>query len=288
MAKQAGVISRTQATSLYLTPGSVRGLLQRHEWLEVHPGVYRSSAVPPAGFDTRVWAAALWLGSDAVVTGAAAATWWRLTEQQPAVVEVTVPPGRNPRSGRGVKVVRRLLDRADVSVHRGLRVADRPFAAVFGAAALGAAGQSVLDRALQRGVTHAQAAAVLTRNPRATGSRLGRLWTAAAQDATASESERRLASLFRRAGISGWQINQWVLTATGWRRADFLFAAAGLLVEVDGWAHHTAPDRFADDRHRQNQLVLQGWIVLRFTWHDITKRPERVVAEVRAALCRRR
>jgi hypothetical protein len=43
-------------------------------------------------------------------------------------------------------------------------------------------------------------------------------------------------------------------------------------------------DRFAQDRVRQNALVLAGWTVLRFTWHDLMSRPQAVVAEIRAAL----
>jgi very-short-patch-repair endonuclease len=57
-------------------------------------------------------------------------------------------------------------------------------------------------------------------------------------------------------------------------------------VEVDGWAWHTDPERFRRDRQRQNALVLAGWTVLRFTWHDLTHRPTEMIAEVRAALGR--
>lgn len=55
-------------------------------------------------------------------------------------------------------------------------------------------------------------------------------------------------------------------------------------VEVDGWAWHSDPARFGRDRHRQNELVLGGWKVLRFTWHDLTHRPTKVIADIRAAL----
>ncbi len=67
---------------------------------------------------------------------------------------------------------------------------------------------------------------------------------------------------------------------------DFAFPAAGVAVEVDGWAWHTTVDRFRTDRARQNALVLTGWTSLRFTWHDLVHRPDALVAEVRAALHR--
>jgi very-short-patch-repair endonuclease len=40
------------------------------------------------------------------------------------------------------------------------------------------------------------------------------------------------------------------------------------------------------DRCRQNQLLLAGWTVLRFTWYDVLHRPAWVVAQVREALLR--
>jgi very-short-patch-repair endonuclease len=56
------------------------------------------------------------------------------------------------------------------------------------------------------------------------------------------------------------------------------------VIEVDGRAHHTTPDRFERDRERQNALVAAGWTVLRFTWRDLTTRPSAVVATVRRML----
>ncbi len=54
-------------------------------------------------------------------------------------------------------------------------------------------------------------------------------------------------------------------------------------MEVDGWARHHTPARFQADRERQNQLVLAGWRVLRFTWADLEE-PASVLGQVRAAL----
>ena len=55
-------------------------------------------------------------------------------------------------------------------------------------------------------------------------------------------------------------------------------------IEIDGWAFHSDADTFRKDRARQNAIVLAGWTVLRFTWHDLTVRPSEVVADIRAAL----
>ncbi|MGE0300837.1 MAG: endonuclease domain-containing protein [Pseudonocardia sp.] len=67
---------------------------------------------------------------------------------------------------------------------------------------------------------------------------------------------------------------------------DGAFVRARIAVEVDGWASHADVDRFRADRRKGNALLAAGWLVLRFTWHDLTTRPLACVAEIRAALDR--
>jgi hypothetical protein len=65
---------------------------------------------------------------------------------------------------------------------------------------------------------------------------------------------------------------------------DLAYPDARLAVELDGYAVHGGADAFQHDRSRQNRLVLLGWTVVRFTWHDVVRRPEYVVATVERAL----
>ncbi|MCO1658270.1 hypothetical protein KDL28_24720 [Pseudonocardia sp. S2-4] len=55
---------------------------------------------------------------------------------------------------------------------------------------------------------------------------------------------------------------------------------------MDGWAWHQDVEHFRADRRKQNALGREGWLPLRFTWHDLTQHPTEVVAEIRAALTR--
>jgi very-short-patch-repair endonuclease len=59
-----------------------------------------------------------------------------------------------------------------------------------------------------------------------------------------------------------------------------------LVIEVDGYAVHR--DRFAEDRRRDAELVRQGFVVLRFTYADLERRPDWVLAVVRDTLRRGR
>ena len=59
-----------------------------------------------------------------------------------------------------------------------------------------------------------------------------------------------------------------------------------LAIELDGREYHDEPDALYRDRSKANAATLDGWRVLRFTWFDVMKRPDWVVATVRAALAR--
>ena len=106
---------------------------------------------------------------------------------------------------------------------------------------------------------------------------------AAAADRAASAAERKLIALLRAAGIRGW-VQHYRLA--GWE-LDFAFPKSRVAVEVDGWAWHQDAQAFRRDRQRQNLIVLAGWTVLRFSWHDLTQRPSAVIGEIRSAHDRR-
>jgi very-short-patch-repair endonuclease len=75
-----------------------------------------------------------------------------------------------------------------------------------------------------------------------------------------------------------------VNTRVGGFEVDFVWARAGVVVEVDGYAYHRSPEAMTTDHERDVALVLSGFRVLRFTWHDVTKRASYVAKSVRRAL----
>jgi very-short-patch-repair endonuclease len=84
----------------------------------------------------------------------------------------------------------------------------------------------------------------------------------------------------RAAGITGWKTNYPV----GGYKIDVAFPKQKVAIETDGWAFHNDPEVFVKDRQRQNKISLLGWQVLRFTWLDLTEYPQRVIAEIKAAI----
>ena len=68
---------------------------------------------------------------------------------------------------------------------------------------------------------------------------------------------------------------------------DVLWRTEKVVVEIDG-NEHRAPERFAEDRVRDNQLQTHGYMVLRFTNAQVLDDPHRAVATIREAVSRRR
>ncbi len=155
-----------------------------------------------------------------------------------------------------------------------------PLTVLEAAIALGAAGTRLLDRALQQRVDFDALYQAQCRNLGRRGSLAAAGLLSAASDRAASEAERLMIKLLRDAGLIGWH--------RGYRVAEYevdvAFPANLVAIEVDGWAWHSDVERFRSDRRRQNALVLTGWTILRFTWHDLTHRAPAVIAEVRTAL----
>lgn len=179
-----------------------------------------------------------------------------------------------------VLVRRRELQSVDRVVARGLWVTDAPLTVLEAAVALGDQGSQLMDHALQRRVSFDALQCAHSRNLGRRGSDGAARLLAAAADRAASAAERKAIALLRSAHLTGFRQHY---PLVGYE-LDLAFPEQYVAIEIDGWAWHHDPTRFRHDRQRQNALVLAGWTVLRFTWHDLTQRPAQVIAEIRRAL----
>jgi very-short-patch-repair endonuclease len=277
--RQAGVIARHQAVALGISVRTVQRRVRGGAWAELHPRVYLVGGHRPTD-EARVRAAWLWAGGDpTTVTAGAAAYWHGMLDRAPPIVEVTVARTTHRRPPSGIVTRRSDLESADITCHRGLRVAGRAFAALETAIAL-PDGSTFLDRALQKHVPFPDLYRSYCRNLGRRGWKdAGRL-IAAAADRADSAAERIVKRLLREAGIAGWVLGH----PFGPHLIDIAFPAHRVAIEVDGWAWHVDVARFRADRRKGNDLTRAGWILLRFTWHDLVNRPAEVVAEILDAL----
>lgn len=124
----------------------------------------------------------------------------------------------------------------------------------------------------------------LVSNPGRRGNSRLKTFLNRAKTGAMSPGEDKLHQILHRAGIVGWQANATVRDELGViARPDVLFPHCKLIVEFDGRAFH-GDSRFQADRDRDNLLVSLGYIILRFTWQDVTQRPHYVASQIQQVL----
>ena len=99
--------------------------------------------------------------------------------------------------------------------------------------------------------------------------------------------ERKGRDLLKQSGISGYTSEHptpWDLQS----RFDLAFTSEQVAIEWDSRSWHLQQSAMSNDRRRDRLAAASGWVVLRFTWEDITERPEQVVRDVAAVLDLRR
>jgi len=101
-------------------------------------------------------------------------------------------------------------------------------------------------------------------------------------DRTRSDLETAFLALYRSHRILPPEVN----VKLGRGVVDFLWREQRLVVEADFFTYHRGSVSFEDDHARDLDLRQQGFTVLRFTDTQLEEEPERVAADVAAALGR--
>jgi very-short-patch-repair endonuclease len=284
-ARQHGLFTRRQAQSAGFSPYQVRRRIQTGEWFTVLGQVLclPGAQVTPTLRDRAAQLAV----PGSVLAGPSAARLWGMPvpDHEP---HLYVPRHANSRLA-GLRLLHGVPDVRDVGWHGRTAITLRA-RTVYDCLRLLPALQAtaLLDRALQQGWI--AVADLVDRIQRDTARRdLGKIVRVArgVVDGTRSAAERVTTDLLRRGGIGGWLANQPIHDGRGLIGiGDIVFEAIKLVVELDGRAFHVTPEHFQRDRRRQNRLIAAGWTVLRFTWWDLTERPDDVLAQIRAAVAR--
>jgi very-short-patch-repair endonuclease len=280
--RQGGVLTRAQCREHGLTDRQIDGLITNGCLNRAGYGVLRVAGTPVQP-DTSMWTAVL--ATRGALVCASAAFLWQMLDEPPPMVQIAVARQRRVIAPRGTTVIRTDIPARELTRRFGLPVTGRTRTAVDYIAALPPSQATPFaDRAMQQGwVTATALERRLER--RAPGNSVVRRVLKTFVVGAEAESERRMHVLLKQAGVTGWVPN--FVLHVGNRvvaRIDIAFVAQRIAIEIDGFAYHSDRGRFQRDRLRQNALVLGGWSVLRFTWDDITARPEQVISTVRSAL----
>jgi hypothetical protein len=292
---QHSLITLGQCRDLGLSGDAARRLVARGAWLREAEGVFRVAGGPRT-WQSRAMAAVLTAGPDALVSHRSAAHLWGLEGfGATGRIDVTVPRHRRPRPRRGVVLHEsNAFDLAAPTRRRGIAVTG-PARTLIDVAAVADDELTVL-RALDEirrlrlatwpdlwqsllvHATHGRPGIVAARS--VIVRRYGR-------SVPHGEFARLFLLLLERAGLPDPVSEHPLVIAGRRRRIDAAYPRERVAIELDGRVHRL--EHVAERDHvRDNQLELAGWIVLRFGWARFSERPGEVVAEVRAALARRR
>ncbi len=274
-----GVIVRRDHPEL---TGATDRLVRTGELVPVLPGVCSN---PARAFDREIRILAVTRREpDAVLvdrTAAQLSFWPRLPGDQ---VSCALGGVREPQ--RGYRFVKRRVPAELVQERHGLRFTVPDLTALDLCSEL--EGDAIDHALLSRTATLAGMRRALELTGHRRGNRDRRRLLLDSRDEPWSAAERRAHRLLRDARITGWRANRGVVTAGNLYYIDIAFRSLKLAIEIDGRLHETEEDLFESDRWRQNALVLDGWMVLRFTWTMLCDHPDVVVRDIRAALAQRR
>ncbi|MHB9861736.1 endonuclease domain-containing protein [Streptomyces sp. YIM S03343] len=272
--------------------------LRRDGWLPIHPGAWSAPGVTvdwvlsaraiqilrPRFVCSHSTAAALHrielLGKDPGSATLEFSVTVRASTDQPAGVRVrtaTHLTGNDLTVRKGLVVTAPARTVADL-----LRAGPRDDAVVAADSALSPRRVAGVSRPAL--VTPASLEAELT--PPHHGARQARRWLGLTDPAAGSPAETIARLRMHDAGLC--PATQVELRAQAGRRVrpDFLFLAEGLVVEIEGYAFHGTREAHAQDARRFNELTTCVGVrrVLRFTAAEVFRRPDAMIAAIRAAL----
>ncbi len=293
--EQHGLATRRQLRAAGIPDWIIDHRLRRGLIEIVQPAVFRlrSSPITP---QQETLAAVLAVDGLAAASHQTAVWLWGIWDRQPRPTHITVRRNRwRPKSF----TVHRSTDLYDdyVSLVDGIPVTTMTRTVVdLGATSRGAGTVTrVFDAALRLGLTTVddvlEAVSDLAR-PGRTGVRVARLLAEERKgwiSTTESELEDAFVRVVRDAGLPIPSPQAQIRDRNGVvvARVDFYYPRRRVAVELDGYRFHIDPSQFNRDRRRQNLLMTEDIVVLRYTARDLRERPEGVIAELAGALASR-
>jgi hypothetical protein len=278
--RQGGVISRLQLRALGGSDAAITRLVRRGWLHRIYPGVFAVGhrAIELVG---RLHAALLYARGRAALSHQTAAYCHRAIVVAPQLIHVSDPGQHQSVSDLRIHHPRHVA----FELVNGLRVTPIP--------------RTLLDLAwvldfgdLRRAIAELDYRGKL--DPVAVYAQLGRgrRGSTALREAmtnhlpelaaTFSVLEERFLAVIDEAGLPLPEVNANV----GGILVDCLWRVARLIVELDGHRTHDRPAAIENDRRREMRLRRAGFRIIRYTWNQVTRSPELLVAELRSELAR--
>ena len=273
---QHNVVALPQLLELGLSEGAVWHRAAAGRLHLVYRGVYAVGS-PRLSREGRLLGAVLACGPGAAIAYRSAACLLGLLEDSRAVIDVAAP-NRRGRSIDGIAAHASVLTPDDLTQVDAVPCTSLPRTLLDLA---GVVGERRLRAALRRAevlrildVGEVEAAARRVKRPRGVVT-LRRVIAEFDTDLLYAESglEESFLDLCRTAGLPKPEVNVPLVVDGLEIRADCLWRAQRLIVELDGHRFHSTPSGVERDKRRDQRLLLAGWTTVRVTWSQVRREP---------------
>jgi very-short-patch-repair endonuclease len=245
----------------------------------VHPGVYLVGAILPAGADRLAAVYACW--PTAVLSHRSAAEEWELIAKRDSFALQITAPGWRRRGPRGIYVHRTAsLPPDEVDQIDGVPVTSAA-RAVFDLASQAPAWEvaAAYEEGLINGLfDRDQMIKMAMRHKGRRG--ISKIRFLIDRDAppsvTIERAHRTLLELIRSSDLPPPKTE---FKIDG-KPADIAWPEAKLVVEMDGGAFHNTVGRIERDKLRDGERAAIGWLTIRVTWNELTKRPTALISRI--------
>ncbi len=261
-------VTRAQLLALGLGSAAITYRARHGRLYRVHQGVYTIGG-PPRTPHERAHAAVLACGPGAALSHGSALTLWGFQKRWVMPLHVSVPGDRR-RPGIVIHRVPKLT-RADIRTHLGIQVTSPARTVLDCAPDLTAQRLArIINDGRRSGVLRLPTlTGVIQRFPLHPGCASLRPLLERPAGPTRSEFEDAFLAFCDRFGFPRPEVNAEV---NGYE-VDALFAAEGVIVELDSWAFHQDRGAFENDRNRDVDNLVTGLVTYRLTWDRMNGDP---------------
>jgi hypothetical protein len=271
-----GVVARADLRQAGISEREIDGRLARGTLIFEFDGVYRVGHAAPS-VEASFIAAVKACGEGSLLRKHAAAYHWRLVKKPPREPEVLTPTERRVK-GIKTKRARAGIDDRDRRKWRGIPVTSIPRTLVDLAAdsSVEELARIFHEAVVRYGTKPEHVEQVLERRPHSKGAKRLRAAMYGDQAVTLSRLEKAFLELLRAANLP--------LPKTNKRKdghyVDCRWPEYHLTIELDSYTYHATRYAWERDLDREREARRRKDRFHRFTWEDISERPEETVAAV--------
>jgi very-short-patch-repair endonuclease len=285
---QKGLVARRQLLGLRLSAGTIDEWVAAGHLHVVYPGVYLVGH-PVMAEGGRELAAVLASGPDSVLSHRSAAEVWKLIDLRRGLALQTTSPHRRIEGPRGIYVHSSIvLSQDEIDERNGIPItsAARTIFDFASQAAPWEVAKAYEEGLIQNYFTRDHMIVMAMRLKGRRGIRKVRelIDRDAPPSVTIEEAHRRLLELVRTSDLPHPRTE----VKIDGKPVDILWGEAKLVVEMDGGAFHNTPSRAERDKLRDSELAAIGYLVIRVTWKELSKRPLALISRISQTYALRR